>query len=87
MAECWRCGKETFDGAAECNGCLEGYSDNRPPYTPPKETPKPTNLVFVDIDWDKVQTLEDVRAILSGSNLKVIKGSQAYWKLRKYLKN
>lgn len=85
MAECWKCGKETGSVAPECTSCLEGFTEEAD-IIQKRPVKKPTP-VYVNIDWDKVKTLADVIAVISGADLKFIKGSPSYWRLKKFLKD
>ena len=79
MDSCWRCGRQLEHGT-ECDPpCVNVTSSQAKP-----QVVAVAPLIFVD--WDKVLTLEDLKAVLREFGFNAIKGSPAHERLRKFLK-
>ena len=91
--ECWKCQAETgSDAKPECDRCLEGLdgNDTAGDTIPRPKPPAPSttnNNALVEFNWNKVKSTADVIAVLRGYNLKLVKGSTAYWELKRFLKD
>jgi hypothetical protein len=79
---CWKCGAKT-DGVMECEAC-EAATFAAATKTPAAQ---PGQVVHV-IDWDKVQTFEELKEILTAFGFQVPggPGTEPYDKLRRFLK-
>jgi len=75
MSHCWKCGKRTQDGVIECSA----HSSVKFTYSAAKE--------FRMVDWSKVETLEDMKRILTVMGLRVLVGSAAWKELHEFLED
>lgn len=78
MKTCWKCGNEInseeFGTSHECSSCKSGSKNKQNPlknYRP--------------IDWEKVQSVEDLKLILSSIDLRVDLNTPVGKRLKKYL--
>lgn len=70
---CWKCGADTPDGVVECYSCDSvRVTHNGVPVQP------------VAINFEKVLTLEDLKEVMAGLGLWVVKGSELHRKLRRF---
>jgi precorrin-6x reductase len=87
MNTCWKCTQEIPAGQTECAACAEG------------ELPMPDDQEadrlerefvqnWLELDWTKVQTLQDLIAILAkhGQPIFIEKGSAEHRELQQFLK-
>lgn len=74
MSSCWKCGAPTSDGVLEClEHCTTQFTQS---------------VVQVRrVDWRKVQSIEDMKRIMSVFGLQVVLGSPAEDALRDYLED
>lgn len=84
MSTCYKCGKETLNGVAECERCEQRAH-------PTHETPHMPDLIYgqeIKLDWSKIETFEDFRYVMSviWPNVTVLEGSPAWFAMRKFLK-
>jgi hypothetical protein len=72
MPTCWKCGAETPEGEIECAECQSGITDSK-------------NRDV--IDWNKVKTVEEFRAIIAATSLKlwIHRDSAIYEHLKKFV--
>jgi hypothetical protein len=64
MSTCWKCGRQLLEGNTECeHGCSSGSADFSDAELAEIFRRQARNTVL--IDWNKVQTMEDVRIILA----------------------
>jgi hypothetical protein len=79
---CWKCGKPTERGAAECGECELGFT--------PSSLDDDANekIEIQEIDWDKVTEFEDLKLIVRtlGWCDMVVKNSPEAEKLKRFLK-
>lgn len=73
-SNCWRCGEPTSEGRIEC-----------PTHNSVKVTH--TDARFRLIDWNKVNTLDDMKRVLNLMGLRVLVGSGAWEQLREFLED
>jgi hypothetical protein len=73
MSTCWKCGQNLSEGQVECeNGCGAEF----PTDAQVDEALRRIRANTADVDWSKVQTVEDMREILS-----VLFGSRIHFPL------
>jgi hypothetical protein len=88
MNICWKCGDQVLGGGSECYACAEGGP--RPLHTDEEleRIDDDFRKNFMEVDWSKVTTLQEVIAILSthGEPIFVDKDSPDFERLKKYLK-
>jgi len=74
-SRCWRCGAKTADGVIECpihNSVNATYS---------------RATEFKMVDWSRVETLDDMKRILTVMGLRVLVGSAAWKELHEFLED
>ncbi len=89
MRSCFKCGKDTPEGVAECPFCAEGYMPNG--YLPGVDEDEDDAYFkkhFMEVDWEKVKTLEDVIALLKacGEVQYIPKDSDEFARVEKFLR-
>ena len=72
---CWRCGKPTNPGVIEC----AVHNSTNVIYSRATE--------FKMVDWSKVETLEDMKRVLTVMGLRVLVGSEAWKELIDFLED
>ena len=97
MNTCWKCGKQSADEyAAECDQCSGGVTSSESSGSnavepPPPDPANPSNpaldpRIWRFIDWQKVNTIEDIKEIMQHFGLRVLRGSLDETKLNRFLK-
>lgn len=74
MSSCWKCGKQLPEQQTECEyGCGK---DSFPTDDQIKQAMRRQDALTVMIDWDKVQSFDDMKELLS-----IVWGARIYFPL------
>lgn len=77
---CWKCGAETGNNEAECEKCSALA-------VPPEiQVPQPDWSGWDVIDWDKVNTLDEMKEVMSALCFMIKPGSPMHTRLKRWLK-
>lgn len=59
MTLCWKCGAQTTNNDSECDNCAPGGPLNLGIH------PLPPRPVTYEVDWSRINTIEELRAFIS----------------------
>ena len=87
MSNCFKCGNETPEGVMECEACSDGIS---PVCLLEQQemSDEEFNAKFMEVDWSKVKTVEDVILLLQSDmrTIFIAKDDPDFEALKKFLK-